>query len=163
LEARIGELLEPIAAELGVDVLAVRWQGEGRRSRLQVIVDRAGGVDSEVLERISRALSLQLDAEDPIAGRYVLEVTSPGLDWPLTTAADFQRHVGEMLRIRLRDGGELIGRNRGVSAQGLEVLARDGTRRHVKLGEIAKAVRVIDWRRRKGNDDKSSRIEVEEE
>lgn len=145
LEERVVELLEPIAAELGVEVLAVHLHGQGRRQRLRVIIDRAGGVDADVLERLSRALSLQLDVEDLIAGRYVLEVTSPGLDWPLTTPADFQRHVGEMLRIRLQDGGELIGKNLGLADDGLDMRLQDGSRRHIGLGEIVRAVRVIDW------------------
>lgn len=145
MEARIGELLEPIAAELGIDVLAVQLHGRGRYHLLRVIVDRTGGVDSDMLERISRALSLQLDAEDPIVGRYQLEVTSPGLDWPLATMKDFSRHRGEMLHIRLQDGSEIAGENLGPAGDGIDVRERDGMCRHVSLAEIAKAVRVIDW------------------
>ena len=94
MEEEIRVLLEPIARDFDVDVLDIKLSGWQNRQRLRVTVDQAGGIGSDTLTRISRALSLQLDAADMISGRYELEVSSPGLNWSLETAADFRRHLG---------------------------------------------------------------------
>ncbi len=147
VEDRIAALLAPIARELGVDVLKVSLGGGDHRQLLRVVVDQAGGVPFEALERISRALSLQLDAEDLIRGRYHLEVTSPGLDWPLETEADFRRHRGEMLRVSLADGASLVGRNRGVEDGVLRIEDASGAVRKIALETTVKIVRTVDWGR----------------
>ncbi len=140
IEARVHALAEPIAADLGVEILAVRFAG-GRTPVVRVILDRPGGVDCDLLEAFSRALSLQLDAENPIAGRYRLEVSSPGLDWPMKEPADFRRHLGERWRLVMRDGRTLSGR--GLAAEDGRVRLRtdDGAEREVALAEVARAVR----------------------
>ena len=140
LEARVRALAEPIAADLGVEVLAVQIAG-GRTPIVRVVLDRAGGVDCDVLESFSRALSLHLDAEDPIAGSYRLEVSSPGLDWPMTTPADFQRHLGERWRIVLRDGRTISGRGLAVGDEGVRLRTDAGKEVEVKLVAVARAVR----------------------
>ena len=113
MESRITELVSPIADELGVEVLKVRLGGGGRTRLVQIIVDRRGGVDSDTLERISRAVALQLDAEDLIAGAYRLEVSSPGFDWPLETPADYARYADDWLKVNMADGSSIEGYNRG--------------------------------------------------
>jgi len=153
MEDLIRSLLQPIADEQGVDVLRVQLSGGGRNQVLRVIVDRAGGVDSDVLERISRALALQLDAEDPIAGRYRLEVSSPGLDWPLEDAADFRRYQGEWIKVDLIEGDSIEGRNLGpedVDGEpgfrlGIEA-GRGREERVFAMRDVAKVVRAINWK-----------------
>jgi ribosome maturation factor RimP len=147
VEAQIAELLAPIAEELGLDVLKVSLGGGHHQQLLRVVVDAAGGVPFELLTRASRALSLQLDAADLIQGRYRLEVTSPGLDWPLTTEADFRRHEGELLKVVFADGTTLIGGNLGACEGGVRLGLEDGSERAVALGEVARIVRSIDWKR----------------
>ena len=151
MEGRIAELLAPIAEELGVDVLKVSLGGSHDHQLLRVVVDRAGGVPFESIARISRALSLQLDAEDLIAGRYNLEVTSPGLDWPLESAADFKRHQGEMLKVLFADGSKLVGENIGLDEGGLRLRLEKGGEKLVVLSDVARVVRTIDWKRAKGS------------
>jgi len=155
LESRIQALLQPIADELGVEVLKVSLGGGGHRQVLRVIVDRAGGVNSEALARISRGLALQLDAEDPIAGRYQLEVSSPGLSWELENDADFRRYQGEWIKVFLIEGGSIEGRNLGpcdVAGNegfklGIEaVKAIDSEERLYAMSEVAKVVRAINWK-----------------
>jgi len=151
VEGRIAELLAPIAEELGVDVLKVSLGGSHHHQLLRVVVDKAGGVPFELIARISRALSLQLDAEDLIAGRYNLEVTSPGLDWPLESAADFERHQGEMLKVLYTDGSKLVGESIGLEEDGLRLRLEKGGEKLVVLSEVARVVRTIDWKRAKGS------------
>lgn len=155
LESRILALLQPIADEIGVDVLKVSVGGSGRSQILRVVIDKRGGVDSDALERISRGLALQLDAEDPIAGRYRLEVTSPGLDWELETPDDFSRYQGEWIKVFLIEGGSIEGRDLGpcdVAGEkgfklGIEaVKAKDCGQRLYSMNEVAKVVRAINWK-----------------
>lgn len=147
MEAQIAELLAPIAEELGLDVLKVSLGGGHRQQLLKVVVDAAGGVPFEMLTRVSRALSLQLDAADLIQGRYRLEVTSPGLDWPLTSQADFRRHEGELLKVVFADGKTLTGENLGPCEKGVRLGLENGSERDVALSEVARIVRGIDWKR----------------
>jgi len=155
LESRIRALLQPIADELGVDVLKVSIGGGEHSQLLRVIVDRAGGVDSDVLERISRGLALQLDAEDPISGRYRLEVSSPGLDWELQDPADFRRYQGEWIKVFLIEGGSIEGRNLGpCEVSGVEgfklgieaAKVKDNEERSYAMREVAKVIRAINWK-----------------
>lgn len=149
MEERIRELLAPIARELGVDVLKISLGGGHHRQLLRVIVDRAGGVACEDLERISRALSLQLDAEDLIAGRYHMEVSSPGLDWPLTAPEDFQRHTGERLSVQFVEGASLEGENLGPIEGGVRILDDDGAEHEVLMDGVAKVVRAVQWKKKR--------------
>ena len=146
MESRIRELVAPIAVELGVEVLRVRLGG-GQRTRLvQIIVDRRGGVDSEALERISRGLALQMDAEDLIPDAYRLEVSSPGLDWQLESPADFVRYEGDWLKVDMADGPAIEGYNRGL--EGEEILLEDaeGQIFRVDRQQAARVVRAINWK-----------------
>ncbi len=165
MESVIESLLQPIADEMGVDVLKVSLGGGGHSQLLRVVVDRTGGIDSDGLERISRALALQLDAEDLIAGAFRLEVTSPGLDWPLERAADFERHCDEWIKVHFIDGTSQEGRNLGpvepeaVESEaddanaplcfGLRIEAqksRDNREIVVNMAEVSKVVRAINWK-----------------
>jgi len=150
VEGQIAELLAPIAEEIGVDVLKVSLGGGRYQPVLRVVVDAAGGVPFEAIERISRGLSLQLDAEDLIAGRYRLEVTSPGLDWPLKDATDFRRHQGEMLKVLFSDGSTLSGKNIGPCEAGLCLRLADGAEKEISLDGVARIVRMVDWKHASG-------------
>lgn len=146
MEEQIRALLAPIAREYGVDVLQVSLGGGHHRQLLRVIVDKTGGVNCEAIERISRALSLQLDAADLIRGRYHLEVSSPGFNWPLTTEADFHRHEGEWLKVSMADGSSLEGKNLGAAEGGFRLLDEQGTEQCLSMHEVVKVVRAVNWK-----------------
>ncbi len=150
MEEDVRELLAPIARDFDVDVLEVQLAGHPRRQRLRIIVDQAGGVSSDTLTAISRALSLQLDAADLIASRYELEVSSPGLDWPLATAADFRRHIGERIKADFPDGSSLSGRNIGPEGEGFWLQDDGGNRHHIGFAEVVRVRRQVDWKRYSG-------------
>lgn len=147
MEDRIRALLAPIARDIGVDVLKVSLGGGRHQQLLRVVVDRTGGVPFDSLERVSRALSLQMDAEDLIAGRYKLEVSSPGLDWPLESKSDFRRHTGEMLKACFTDGTSLTGENLGPCGDGVRIRDAAGGEHELSMDTMAKIVRVVDWNR----------------
>jgi ribosome maturation factor RimP len=146
MESRIRELVAPIAEELGVEVLRVRLGGGQRTHLVQIIVDRRGGVDSEALERISRGVSLQMDAEDLIPGAYRLEVSSPGFDWPLQSPADFVRYGGDWLKVDMADGRAVEGYNRGLEGEELLLEDADGQILRVDRQQTVRVVRAINWK-----------------
>ena len=99
---RIAALIEPAIASLGYELVRVAMHGSGRPT-LQVMVERADGrnVDVEDCAAVSRALSALLDVEDPIGGAYDLEISSPGVDRPLTRRKDFERFAGFEAKLEL--------------------------------------------------------------
>ena len=97
---RVKELLGPTVAALGYELVGVEHL-TGRPAVLRVYIDREAGITVEDCERVSRQVSAVLDVEDPIAGNYTLEVSSPGVDRPLFEPEHFQRFAGEAVRIRL--------------------------------------------------------------
>jgi ribosome maturation factor RimP len=104
---RLQQILEPGARALGFEILAVELFGSGRSSTLRVYLDGPGGVTLDDCTAVSRQLSALLDVEDPLAGRYTLEVSSPGLERPLTKPEHFRRFVGHKIKVQLtgaRDG-----------------------------------------------------------
>jgi ribosome maturation factor RimP len=98
----LNALIAPIVAELGYELVRVRLSG-GKDLVLQVMAERAsdGGLDIEECMTISRALSDALDAADPIEEEYRLEVSSPGIDRPLTRLKDYARWQGHVARVAL--------------------------------------------------------------
>jgi ribosome maturation factor RimP len=118
----------------------------GRTQLVRVVADRAGGIDLDTCARVSEELSRLLDADDPIAGRYTLEVSSPGLDRPLRTAADFRRALGRRVRVVVADehAEQLEGTLEEVGEDRVRVATSAG-RIDVLLGAIAKAKVVLPW------------------
>lgn len=106
------ELIDPVAESLGLAVVRVRLMGGTLRRRLQIMAERPADHDISVEQcaRLSRAVSEVLDAADPIAGEYLLEVSSPGVDRPLTRLEDFETFEG--LEARLETDRMVEGRKR---------------------------------------------------
>jgi ribosome maturation factor RimP len=117
-DQRLLELLDPVAEAAGYEIVRLRLMGGEERRRLQVMAERAldGDMNVEDCARLSRALAEVLDAADPIAGEYVLEVSSPGVDRPLTRLKDFAEFEGHEARIELDRLAEGRKRFKGVLA-----------------------------------------------
>lgn len=147
IETIIKDLAEPITDELEIDFLGVVLTGSGDNRLVRVVVDRKGGVGVEALRRLSKGLSLQLDAEDLMPGKYHLEISSPGLEWPLTTRKDFLRYENEWLRITFEDGRPVLeGENLGLDeAEEILFVGAQGGRKEVTLSETRKVTRSINW------------------
>ncbi len=155
LESSVQSLLQPITDELDLEILKVSIGSGGHSQLLRVVVDRAGGVDSDHLERVSRGLALQLDAEDLIKGAYRLEVSSPGLDWPLESEADFSRYRDEWVKVFFIDGTTCEGRNLGAAMQDDTLVftllceaEKKGYQREerISMADVTKVVRAINWK-----------------
>ena len=100
---RIEELLTPSLEALGYEVVRVQFNGEQRQT-LQIMIERVDGkgVTVDDCADVSRSISALLDVEDPISKNYTLEVSSPGIDRPLTRMKDFARYAGFEVRIELK-------------------------------------------------------------
>ena len=111
-DRRLLELLDPVAEGQGLDIVRLRLMGGTQRRRLQIMAERPSDHEIDVGEcaRLSRAISEVMDAADPIAGEYMLEVSSPGIDRPLTRLEDFAAHEG--LEARLETDRLVEGRKR---------------------------------------------------
>ena len=101
-EKTILSLIEPVADGLGMEIVRVRLMG-GRRPTLQVMAEKAGGAPTDVEDcaDLSKAISPVLEAADPISDPYRLEVSTPGIDRPLTREGDFGRWAGHLAKIEL--------------------------------------------------------------
>jgi ribosome maturation factor RimP len=101
-DVRLLELLDPVAEAAGYDIVRLRLTGGDHRRTLQIMAERADGTMLvEDCTALSRAVSEVLDAADPIRGEYALEVSSPGIDRPLTRLKDFATYAGFDARLEL--------------------------------------------------------------
>jgi ribosome maturation factor RimP len=106
---RLHDLLEPVVSATGYELVDVSVTAAGRRSLVRVTVDGDAGIDLDGVADVSRAVSDALDArEDAFAGPFVLEVSSPGVDRPLTEPRLWQRALGRLVSVELGDAPEPI-------------------------------------------------------
>lgn len=103
VDTRLRALVESGVNALGFDLVDVEQVGGRSHQTLRVYIDCRGGITVDDCADVSRHLSALLDVEDPLPGSYTLEVSSPGLDRPLVTLADFQRYRGEMVKLRTHE------------------------------------------------------------
>jgi ribosome maturation factor RimP len=119
------DVLEPVITSAGYDLDDIAVSTAGRRSVVRVSVDADGGIDLDAVAEVSRAVSAALDADgDGFSGPYVLEVSSPGVDRPLTEHRHWRRAVGRLVEVTV-DGTPVTGRVRSATEQVL-VLDLDG-------------------------------------
>ena len=142
---QVNRLVEPICADLGVELVDVDHAG----GILRVTIERDGGVDIDTISLITRELSRALDHEDPIPGRYTLEVSSPGLERPLRRRAHFARAVGQHIKVKTKPHVEGDRRLEGVLAtagdDGIELLDDDGTTHALAYDDIERANTIFVW------------------
>lgn len=151
---RLRELLGPLAAERGLDLEEVVITPAGKRRVLRVVVDTDDGVGLEACAELSRAASAALDEANAMGGApYVLEVSSPGAERPLTAPRHFRRAAGRLMRAHLHEGGELTARIVAVDDDGVDVeipgvKGRRPTARRVAFADIARARVEVEFSRK---------------
>ena len=164
------ELLDPVAEAMGWEIVRLRLMG-GATRRLQIMAEDPATHDFTIGQcaDLSRAISQVLDAADPISGEYTLEVSSPGVDRPLTRLKDFGTYEGLEARIeldRLAEGrkrfkGELAGvdgENIGINLEG-----EDETTVYVPFAWVAEAKLVLnDELMKRGAAQRAARMELEQ-
>ena len=98
---RLQRLIEPVVGGLECSLWGIEYLPQGNHSILRIFIDSPNGVDIQDCERISRQISSVLDVEDPLDGKYVLEVSSPGMDRRLFTLAQFTQFTGSKVKVNL--------------------------------------------------------------
>ncbi|MFC4529630.1 ribosome maturation factor RimP [Sphaerisporangium dianthi] len=144
---RLIKLLEPVAAAEGLDLEDVTITPAGKRRLLRVIVDGDQGVSLDKVADISQMVSQALDDSDVMGGSpYVLEVSSPGVDRPLTEPRHWRRAKGRLVKADLRDGSSLEGRVVAVGDSGVELSVGEASR-PLLWDELAKGRVQVEFRR----------------
>lgn len=156
LRRTIEALVEPIAASLGLELVQVDCVRTPGRWIVRIFVDRPeGGVTLGECASVSREVGRAIEAESTIESSYTLEVSSPGINRPLTRPAHYARFRGARVSIRTRAGVEgrrhVTGVLEDVGAEAVTVALESGDRATLRFGEIAEAHLVVDpWERRRG-------------
>ncbi|MEU9232766.1 ribosome maturation factor RimP [Streptomyces subrutilus] len=151
---RLRGLLEPLVAAKGLDLEEIELSKAGKRRMLRIIVDSDEGVELDACAELSREVSDELDASDVMGeDEYVLEVSSPGADRPLSEHRHYVRATGRLVKFQLAEGGELIARILGVDDEGVDlevpgVKGRKATARRIAFTDIAKARVEIEFSRK---------------
>ncbi|CAL9552588.1 Ribosome maturation factor RimP [Nocardiopsis dassonvillei] len=146
-QERIAELLEPVLAAAGLDLEAVELTPAGKRRVLRVVVDSDNGVDLDTVGEVSPEIDALLESSDVMGELpYVLEVTSPGVDRPLTRPRHWRRSRGRLVQAALADGGEVTGRVTEADDDGV-TLDVEGRSRTYTYAEIGKGRVQVEFRR----------------
>lgn len=147
-QTQVIELLDGEFARAGYEIEDVVIDQRSQPPRITVIADGDKALDLDTVAELSRSASNLLDAERDIAGSYVLEVSSPGIDRPLTDEKHFRRARGRKIDISLTDGSQVTGRV-GETGEGTVHIVvrdrRDWTVRPIPLGDVAKAVVQVEF------------------
>lgn len=120
---RLEQVLRPLVVGAGYDLDEVSVTAAGRRSVVRVVVDAEGGIDLDGVAQVSRAISSALDEQSQsgvLAGAYVLEVSSPGIDRPLREARHWRRAIGRLVTVAV-GGAAITGRVVRVGDEGVEL------------------------------------------
>jgi ribosome maturation factor RimP len=135
---KVMDLLEPHIERQGFELVSVEYKGGARGGLLRLFIDRPeGGIALSDLEGLSRVVGDLLDVYDPVEGRYTLEVSSPGINRPLTKLSHFEQHQGRRVRVRTHQAHEgqksFVGVLAEVSPSGIE-LDDEISKRRLALG-----------------------------
>ena len=140
---RVREVVQPVAETAGLVLEDVHISPAGRRSVVRIVLDLGddaiGSLDLDTLGAASRDISAALDAADPVHGQYVLEVSAPGTDRPLTELRHFRRARTRLVLMTLRDGSTVHGRLVAAEADGYDVETAPGTVARVDPAQVARA------------------------
>jgi ribosome maturation factor RimP len=150
ITARVTEIATRAAAPEGIEIVETQLLGSGNQRVLRIFIDKPSGVTHADCEYMSVQVGTVLDMEDVIPdGRYTLEVSSPGLERPLRSAADFSRFAGQKAKIVLRqpvDGKTVwIGVIGGCSDGRISVDEGEGKTVTLPLDQVRKAHLKFDW------------------
>jgi ribosome maturation factor RimP len=143
ISQRVASLAAPLATKLGLELVDVSYIKEGSRMTLRILIDREEGITISDCEAMSHLLGDELDRQDPIKSSYHLEVSSPGIERPLTKEADYIRFAGREIRIKLfvpLDGRKnLTGILRGIEDRDILLENEKKILQHIPLNQVVKA------------------------
>jgi ribosome maturation factor RimP len=146
-EQLVEELTGPLL-DAGYDLEAVEVGPAGRRRLVRVAIDKDGGVTMDEVAEATKAVSALLDESDALGEQpYTLEVTSPGVDRPLTLPRHWRRNQGRLVAVQLTGGEQVNGRVAAASEGEVELQTDNGSRT-LALSEVAKARVQVEFNRK---------------
>ena len=140
--AQVVSVVEPVVSGLGYSLVGAEFGQAENGQTLRVYIDKPEGIVMEDCAKVSRQLNAVLDVEEPIKSAYLLEVSSPGVDRPLFTEAQFAEQIGEQVKVRMTDGvngrrnfkGQLVAVN-----DALAVVEVDGIDYELPVSDVEQA------------------------
>jgi ribosome maturation factor RimP len=148
----IVQAIAPVLGALDLELYDIEITGAGRARVLRVLIDQPGGIDLEAIAAATEVISPVLDSppvDTMLAGPYALEVSSPGLERPLRTAAHFARAKEETISVKIRAGETPARRVRGVVQEvddtGFDLVLDDGSTERIGYGDVVQARTVFEW------------------
>jgi ribosome maturation factor RimP len=145
---RVREIAAKGAADNGAELVHIEIAGTKRDSVVRVFIDKEGGVNLEDCSKVSRDMELVLDEEDVIPSRYVLEVSSPGIERELYSLSDFRKFAGQLIKLKTKEAldGQRTFAGTLLEVDGSKITVDDRTRGTISFeyDDIAKANLKID-------------------
>ena len=146
-DKRLAELIEPVVAAAGMDLESLRMSVAGKRRLLRIVVDGDRGVSLDDAADVSREISAMLDEVNALGEvAYTLEVSSPGVDRPLTEPRHWRRAVGRLVKVKVTGEGTVEGRILAADADGVTLDLAGGERRFGQ-GELGAGAIQIEFGR----------------
>ena len=140
------DLLASVVTSMGFEFVGCELQRQGHSALLRVYIDKENGLTIDDCSKVSRQLSATLDVENPIQGRYTLEVSSPGIDRPLFEIAHFTKYIGSMVKLRLavplEERRNWVGILTRVAGENIHLLVED-KEIVVSFSDIEKAKTIV--------------------
>jgi ribosome maturation factor RimP len=147
LVERLTALVEPVVVDLQLELVELQYRQEQHGWVIRIIIYAEDGITIEHCKKVSKEVGYLLDVEDFIPNKYHLEVSSPGLDRPLTTPRDFERNIDRKITVTLADEDEIISTSGTIlKVQGeMITLLTDSEEIEFRYTEVKKARLVIDF------------------
>ena len=151
---RITALAMPLLDSLGLELVDIEFRNEGQGMILRLFIDKPGGIMLDDCAAVSRELSELIDVEDIISVEYNLEVSSPGLNRPLTKPADYERYAGKLVKVRTYemvtdDAGNrrktFLGQLEGLKEGIVYMRLKEGQSAAIPFEKVAKANLEFDF------------------
>lgn len=147
---RLDTLVAECVSELGFDLEALELTPAGKKRVLRIAIDRDSGVTIDDISSATRAISAELDDTDVMGTMpYTLEVTSRGLDRPLTLARHWRRNNDRLVSVQLADGSTIEGRIGDSNDDGVDISTVQGVQR-IAYAEVTQALVQIEFKRKSG-------------
>lgn len=135
IESKVRDFAASIAEKNGLELVHVEFSGFGKKASVRIFIDKEGGITHDDCSVVSQELEKRLDAADLVPGRYILEVSSPGIERGLYSPSDFEKFAGEAAKIKTHSplNGQRNFRGKIDSVEDDEILFRDRTSGLVRI------------------------------
>ena len=137
---KLKEVIKNIVEDNGCELYDIEQAQEGDNKFYRIYITKPGGVTLNDCEKINNLISPIFDIEDPVEGKYFLEVSSPGIERKLTKKEHFEKSIGENVKVTMNDGKKIKGQLKNFDGEVAEI-----GKEKVKFDDIKKAKTYVDW------------------